>query len=83
MTRDELIEKMARAIANKVYGHDEGWKQFYDVREALPVIAEWLEGEAKQHELKASEAGEKGVTFAPIREKEIRRLIATLKGETK
>lgn len=89
MTHKDLIEKMARAICcpngcwnprNCDTDTDRAkCNKRKSATAALAVVKEWLEGEASQAEIMVSE-----YTSAPsVCAAECRRLITTLKGETK
>ena len=86
MTRDELVEKMARAICcvnGCLYPRacdmeiDTAQERLHEASAALSVVTEWLEEEAKEHKRRNAE-----YTTAPsIYSVVIHRLIAVTKGE--
>lgn len=80
MTRDELIEKMSAAYNKSLEDNSMPVKPAMSA--ALAVVTEWLEGEASFHNIRAEENPATPM-FARMRETAIRRLITTLKGETK
>ena len=81
MTRDELIEKMARAITLAEGIHpewiDKRWREYEDAASAaLAVITEWLEGEAAKPYVSRNILKKERIEYDAIR-----RLIAITKGD--
>ena len=89
MTRDELIEKIARAIccpsgcnfARQCDAtNDLAQERQREASAALDVVTEWLKREAKTH---CDAYAAQGYRVTAIREDECRRLIAITKGDEK
>lgn len=84
MTREEMIEKMARAIETHDFEYFSEWERLKRYQEmsiaALDVVTEWLAEAAKAYQRDFEKAGGLGEYTVAIG---VRRLIATLKGETK